>query len=400
MTGLLRLKAGREKSLLRRHPWVFSGAVDKIQERPQDGETVRVVDAQGKFLAWAAYSAHSQIQARVWSWQEDEAVDQAFFHRRLERSIEARRWLLANPERNGLTDSLRLVHGESDGLPGVIVDRYADTLVAQLLSSGAERWREVIADELVALTGAVSIYERSDVDVRRLEGLPERSCPLRGAAPAERVQISENGLSFWVQAATGHKTGFYLDQRRNRLRLRQLAAGREVLDCFSYTGGFAVNAAAGGAASVLAVDSSAEALALGQENLLLNGLASANVTWMEADVFQALRGFRDRGRTFDLVVLDPPKFAPTAAQAQQAARGYKDINLLALKLLRPGGLLMTYSCSGGVDADLFQKIVAGAALDAGVEAQVVERLFQGPDHPVALNFPEGAYLKGLVVRVV
>jgi len=400
VTGVLRLKAGREKSLLRRHPWVFSGAVEKIQGGPPDGETLRVVDAHGSFLAWAAYSAHSQIQARVWTWQEDEAVDPAFFHRRLERAIEARRWLLADPERNGLTDSLRLVHGESDGLPGLIVDRYADTLVVQLLSSGAERWRDVIADELVALTGAVSIYERSDVDVRRLEGLPERSRALRGVVPPGQVQISENGLGFWVQVASGHKTGFYLDQRRNRLRLRRLAAGREVLDCFSYTGGFAVNAAAGGAASVLAVDSSADALALGQENLALNGLASASVTWMEADVFQALRGLRDRGRTFDLVILDPPKFAPTAAQAQQAARGYKDINLLALKLLRPGGLLMTYSCSGGVEADLFQKIVAGAALDAGVEAQVVERLFQGPDHPVALNFPEGAYLKGLVVRVL
>lgn len=399
MTAVLRLKPGREKSLLRRHPWVFSGAVERVEGQPPDGATLRVEDSQGQFLAWAAYSSHSQIQARVWSWREEEAIDAAFFYRRLERAMEARRWLLANPGRNGLTDSLRLVHAESDGLPGLVVDRYADLLVAQFLSSGADAWREVIADALLTLTGAGHLYERSDADVRRLEGLDERNCPLRGGPPPERVQINENGLKFWVQAVAGHKTGYYLDQRVNRMHLRQLAAGREVLDCFCYTGGFAVNAAAGGAASVLAVDSSAEALALGQENLLLNGLAETHVEWRQADVFQSLRSFRDARRSFDLIVLDPPKFAPTAAQVQNAARAYKDINLLAFKLLRPGGLLMTFSCSGGVEPELFQKIVAGAALDARVEAQVVMRLSQGPDHPVALNFPEGAYLKGFVARV-
>lgn len=399
MTAVLRLKPGREKSLLRRHPWVFSGAVERIEGQPPDGATLRVEDSQGQFLAWAAYSAHSQIQARVWSWRAEETIDAAFFARRLERAIEVRRWLLANPERNGLTDSLRLVHAESDGLPGLVVDRYADLLVAQFLSSGADAWRETIADALLALTGAAYIYERSDADVRRLEGLDERNCPLRGGPPPERVQISENGLKFWVQAVAGHKTGYYLDQRGNRMHLRQMAAGREVLDCFCYTGGFTLNAAAGGAASVLAVDSSAEALALGQENLLLNGMAEAHVEWRQADVFQSLRSFRDARRSFDLIVLDPPKFAPTAAQVHNAARAYKDINLLAFKLLRPGGLLATFSCSGGVEPELFQKIVAGAALDAHVDAQVIMRLSQGPDHPVALNFPEGAYLKGLVVRV-
>jgi 23S rRNA (cytosine1962-C5)-methyltransferase len=294
-----------------------------------------------------------------------------------------------------LPNACRLIHAESDGLPGLVVDRYADTLVAQFLSAGAESWRETLSDLLVELTGLQDLYERSDVDVRELEGLPVRTGALRGNPP-EKLTITENGLKFSVDLAAGHKTGFYLDQRPNRLRVRTLAKGREVLDCFCYTGGFTVNALAGGAKSVLSVDSSAQALSLARENLTLNGLPLERVEFRQEDVFFVLRFLRDSGRSFDLVVLDPPKFAPTAAQAEKAARGYKDINLLAFKLLRPGGFLATFSCSGGVDAALFQKIVASAALDAGVEAQVVEHLAQGPDHPVALNFPEGAYLKGLV----
>jgi 23S rRNA (cytosine1962-C5)-methyltransferase len=390
----VRLKAGREKSLLRRHPWVFAGAVDSIQGAPVDGDTVQVVSSRGEFLAWAAHSLGSQIKLRIWSWQQGEVIDVAFFRRQLANAIAARTSLVP-PERS---DALRLVHGESDGLPGLVVDRYAGTLVAQFLSSGAERWKDTLADLLLELTGAVRLYERSDAEVRRLEGLAECSGPLRGDPPP-RLPILENGLQFWVDVVRGHKTGYYLDQRDNRLRLMQHAAGRQVLDCFAYTGAFTVHALAGGAESVLAVDSSAEALALAQDNLALNGLPAEQVEWLEGDVFQVLRRLRDRGRTFDLIVLDPPKFAPTAAHAEQAARGYKDINLLAFKLLRPGGLLFTFSCSGGVSADLFQKIVAGAALDAGVVAQVVEYLHQAPDHPVALNFPEGAYLKGLVLRV-
>ena len=390
----LRLKAGREKSVLQRRPWVFSGAVERIEGSPADGETVRLLDADGRFLAWGAYSAHSQIQARLWSWDEGQIIDEGFLRRKLSQALEARRgWV--DPQQ---TDSLRLVHGESDGLPGLVVDRYADYLSAQFLSSGAEHWREPLARLLLELSGARGIFERSDVDVRRLEGLPERSGLLLGAAPPERIEIRENGLRFQVDLQHGHKTGYYLDQRRNRLRLGELAAGRDVLDCFCYTGGFSVHALAGGAASVLALDSSGEALAQAQRHLELNGLPLERASFLEADAFQALRRFRDSRRSFDLIVLDPPKFAPTAAQAQQAARGYKDINLLALKLLRPGGLLVTFSCSGGVDAALFQKIVAGAAQDAGVPAQIIERLGAGPDHPVALSFPEGEYLKGLVVR--
>ena len=394
MTNVLRLKPGREKSLLRRHPWVYSGAIASQTGAPDEGETVAIQDSNGNFLAWGAYSPHSQIRVRVWSWLEAEKIDENFFRSRLEAALAARRDLFSDDKQ----EALRLVHGESDALPGLIVDRYADVLVLQFLSSGAERWRELLVDALVELSGVGNVYERSDVDVRRLEGLPERAGPLRGTPP-ERVQIQEAELKFQVDVVNGHKTGFYLDQRWNRRRVRQLARGKQVLDCFCYTGGFAINALKGRAREVLAVDSSTDALAQGRENLALNELPSEEVEWLEGDVFKVLRNLRDQARQFDLIVLDPPKFAPTAAQAERAARGYKDINLLAFKLLRPGGLLATFSCSGGVDAALFQKIVAGAALDAGVRAQILERLSQDRDHPVGLNFPEGEYLKGLVVRV-
>jgi 23S rRNA (cytosine1962-C5)-methyltransferase len=296
------------------------------------------------------------------------------------------------------TNALRLVHAESDGLPGLIVDRYDRGLVVQFLASGPELWRETLTGLLRHWSAVDWIYERSDAEVRQLEGLPDQTGSLFGAAP-QRLVIEESGLKFWVDLAGGHKTGFYLDQRANRARVRELAAGRDMLDCFAYTGGFSASALRGGARSVLAVEASAEALALGRENVALNGLPPESMDWQQGDVFQVLRQLRDQARSFDLIVLDPPKFAPTGAQVQRAARGYKDINLLAFKLLRPGGLLATFSCSGGIDADLFQKIVAGAALDAGVDARIVDHLFQGPDHPVALNFPEGGYLKGLVVAV-
>jgi len=385
------LKPGREKSLKRRHPWVFSGAVAKVQGQPGPGETVAIGSATGEFLAVAAYSPRSQIVARVWAW-EDRAIDGAFFSRRIERAVEQRRTVLDTE-----TDAMRLVHGESDGLPGVVADRYGDTVVLQLTSAGAERWREVIADALLEVSGASRIWERSDAEVRALEGLTPVIAALRGAREPTRIAISEQGLRFEIDLEHGHKTGFYLDQRDNRRRVRTLARGRDVLDGFCYSGGFALNALAGGAKSVTAVDSSADALALARGNAELNKLAQAE--WLEGDVFQLLRRFRDQGRNFDLVVLDPPKFAPTAAHAGKAARAYKDINLLAFKLLRPGGLLATFSCSGGVSADLFQKIIAGAALDAGADAQIIDRLGPGADHPVALNFPEGDYLKGLVCRV-
>jgi 23S rRNA (cytosine1962-C5)-methyltransferase len=391
----LRLKVGREKAVLRRHPWVFSGAIADVVGSPSNGATVKIENASGEFLAWAAYSKYSQISARIWSWDEDQEIGEAFFRQQLRAALVARERLGLSKE----SDSIRLVHGESDGLPGLVVDRYGEFIALQSLSSGVEYWKETFADILVELTAVDGIYERSDVDVRRLEGLEEYCGVLRGMAPPERIPIHENQTHYWVDIRTGHKTGFYLDQRDNRLRVRSLASGREALDCFCYSGGFSINAFAGGAASVLAVDSSVDALNAARENLALNNISFEGYTQLQGDVFQVLRGLRDQRRMFDMVVLDPPKFAPTAAQAQKAARGYKDINLLAFKLLRPGGLLVTFSCSGGVDMALFQKIVAGAALDAGVQASIVDQLHQAPDHPIGLNFPEGAYLKGLVCQV-
>ncbi len=382
------LKPGREKSLKRRHPWVFSGAIAKIEGQPQLGDTVELRSADGAFLALAAYSPESQIRARVWSWTAAD-IDAAFFAQRVTQAA-AQRSVSAG-------EGMRLVHGESDGLPGVVADRYGDTVVVQLLSAGAERWRGAIADALAALPGVARVIERSEADVRELEGLPPQSGLLRGEPSAGPLSVREHGLEFAVDAGHGHKTGFYLDQRDNRLLLRGQAKDKTVLDCFCYCGGFALNALAGGAKSVTAIDSSAPALAAAKANAARNGLPESE--WLEADVFQALRKFRDADRKFDLIVLDPPKFAPTAAHAEKAARAYKDINLLGFRLLNPGGLLMSYSCSGGVSPDLFQKIVAGAALDAGVDARIEGWLHASADHPVALNFPEGEYLKGLLLRV-
>jgi len=389
MPALL-LKPGREKSLLRRHPWIFSGAIARAEGNPGLGDTVDILSSRGDFLARAAYSPFSQIRARVWTFV-DERVEEGLLRRHVQAALERRTALGLDSS----TSAFRLIHAESDLLPGLIVDRYADVLVMQCLTAGAELWREPLADLLLEETGAKAIYERSDADVRELEGLPQRAGPLRGKPPA-RVQIREYGLQFVVDIEKGHKTGFYLDQRENRHLLQDFCAGKEVLNCFCYTGAFTVHALAAGAESVLSVDTSAEALGLGQENVDLNKLPEGRAEWAAADVFQALRKYRDEARSFDVIILDPPKFAPTLAQADRAARGYKDINLLAFKLLRPGGVLFTFSCSGGVDAALFQKIVASAALDAAVDAAILRTMTQAPDHPVLLSFPEGAYLKGLV----
>ena len=389
------LHAGREKSLLRHHPWIFSGAVGRVDGNPEAGESVDVFSAKGEFLAKAAYSPHSNIRARTWTWL-DEAVDADFLKTKLDAALQKRANLpLPSRERGGV----RVVHAESDGLPGLIVDLYGDDLlVMQILTAGAEYWRETLADLLVELTGVNNIYERSDVDVRSLEGLQPRTGVLRGTPP-ETVILEEYGIKFKVDILNGHKTGFYLDQRENRHLVGQFAKDRNVLNCFCYTGGFSIHAAAGGAKSVLSIDASGDALKLGAENALLNDQPAEVHEWLEADVFKQLRTFRDSRKTFDLIILDPPKFAPTKAQVEKAARGYKDINLLAFKLLRPGGILVTFSCSGGLDMSLFQKIVADAALDAGVDAQIVQKLGQGADHPIALNFPEGEYLKGLVCQI-
>ncbi len=365
------------------------------------GETVAVRTDRGRFLARAAYSPSSQIAARVWSWDEDDVIDEAFIAGRIQKAVAARADLAER------TDACRLVFAESDGLPGVIADRYDDHVVVQLSSAGADHWRSAVAEALAELPGVAGVSERSDLDVRQREGLPPRTGHLAGDAPPPVVTIAERppaegpGWTFVADVAAGHKTGFYLDQRENRLGVAEAAAGRRVLDLFSYTGGFTVAAAAGGAASVVAVDSSAPALELAARNVERNSApgVTADVSYVQADVFTHLRRLRDEGAQFDLVVADPPKLARSASQLNRATRAYKDLNLLALKLLAPGGVLVTFSCSGLMSDDLFQKVLFGAALDADRDAQVIGRLTQATDHPVLLTFPEAAYLKGLVIRV-
>jgi 23S rRNA (cytosine1962-C5)-methyltransferase len=388
---MIRLKEGKERSLLRRHPWIFDSAIAKGGGDP--GETVRVESSSGQFLAWAAFSPASKIRARAWSFDESQRIDAGFLAATCQRAIRARaRFDIPS-------DGVRLVHGESDGLPGLIVDCYGDTLVAQFLSAGVERWKAVLADALLKETGLARLYERSDTNSRSLEGLPPLAGWLQGDGPTE-LAIQENNWRLTLDIATGHKTGFYLDQRDSRRKFadytRRLGFQR-VLNCYCYTGGFTVAALAGGAAHVTSIDSSGPALERARAHVSLNGFDANRADFLDADVNASLRRFIEEGRTFDAIVLDPPKLAPTAAHADRAARAYKDINRLALKLLEPGGVLFTYSCSGGISADLFHKIVASAGADAGVDGYIGERLGGAPDHPMTLAFPEGEYLKGLVV---
>jgi 23S rRNA (cytosine1962-C5)-methyltransferase len=412
----IRLKPGRERALLHRHPWVFEGSI--ARGGADAGETVRVEAADGRFLAWGGFSPASAIRVRAWSFDEAERIDAAFFARRVGAAVAWRAALAI------ASDGQRLVHGEVDGLPGLVVDRYGDLLCAQFGAAGVERWREVIADALLAATGGTRLYERSDAAVRQLEGLPERRGWLRrppappidrpaedrgearsdepGGPPDDTARtITEHGWRLTLDVASGHKTGFYLDQRDNRARfgalVRQFGV-QTVLNGFCYTGGFTVAALAGGATQVTSVDSSGPALARVQDHVRLNGFDAAASEVVEADVNRYLRDSLQAGRRFDAIVLDPPKFAPSASHAERAARAYKDINRLALQLLAPGGLLLTFSCSGGIAPDLFHKIVAGAAMDAGVDAAILTRLEAAPDHAASLFFPEGDYLKGLVLR--
>lgn len=398
MSAQLILLPGKERSLHRRHPWIFAGSVGRLEGRARPGDTVEVLSDSGEPLARAAYSPSSSIRARVWTFDPTESVDDAFFKRRIATAVARRKAL---PDLAG-QDGVRLIHGESDGLPGLIADQYKDTVVVQLTAAGTDKWRKAIVHALVQATGCRRVYERSDSDVRGLEGLESATGWLHGDAAAQAEGdpiIDENGVRMQVDVAGGHKTGFYLDQRDNRLLTKQLAAGRSVLNCFCYTGGFSLQALAGGAASVLSIDSSGPALERAKANLALNPqLAAERAEWWEADVFTALRELRAQERRFGLIILDPPKFAPSAAHANRAARAYKDIALLGFRLLEPGGLLMTYSCSGGIGVELFQKITAGAAADAGRDARILRRLAGAPDHPVGLAFPEGEYLKGLLCQ--
>ncbi len=389
------LKPERDRSIRLRHPWIFASAIGETIGNPQPGETVLVKSVKNESLAVASYSPGSQIRCRVWSFDPNEVINKDFFASRIKRAILLRRQFISEGE----TNAYRLIHGESDELPGLIVDQYGDVLVIQVLTAGMEVHKEIILDCLVELIHPASIYERSDVDVRQLEGLEDHKGLLYGKEVPSSIEIQENGLKFYVDIVNGQKTGFFIDQRKNRQALLPLVKGKSVLNCFCYTGAFSVYALAGGAESVLSIDSSESALGEVSRNVELNHLPMSRSEIMAADIFKVLRKFRDQARSFDVIILDPPKFAPTIAQAEKAARGYKDINLLAFKLLNPGGILFTFSCSGGISRDLFHKIVSGAALDAGVNARIVGQLSQAPDHPISVYFPEGFYLKGLICQI-
>jgi 23S rRNA (cytosine1962-C5)-methyltransferase len=396
--NIVTLKPSKEKSLQRRHPWVYANAIDRVDGKPAQGATVLVRAHDGRFLARAAYSPHSQIRARVWSFDEAEPIDHAFFKRRVQRALAHRQTMVRN------TGAVRLIFGEADGLPGLIVDHYtADDgrgqLVCQFMAAGVEAWKEAIVDALTGVTGCPNVYERSDVSIREKEGLEQITGVLAGDEPPETLIASENGVRYHVDVRNGHKTGFYVDQRDNRGLVQQYAAGRDVLNCFCYTGGFSLAALKGGATRVVSIDSSGEALALAQQNVTANGFDPERAEWLDADAFKTLRKLHEDGERFDLIVLDPPKFAPSREHVDRAARAYKEINLTGFRLLRPGGLLFTYSCSGAIDADLFQKIVAGAAADAKVDARILKRLGAGVDHPLLTAFPEGEYLKGLLLQI-
>ena len=396
MTVRLILAKGREKSLLRRHPWVFSGAVARMEGKAQLGETIDICDNQGKWLTKGAWSPESQIRARVWSWQADESIDIDFFVKRLHAAQQLRDWLA---ERDDL-DSYRLIAGESDGLPGVTIDRFGTFLVMQLLSAGAEYQRAAIITALQKCYPDCAIYDRSDVSVRKKEGLELVQGPVTGEIPPPLLPITEHGMKLLVDIQTGHKTGYYLDQRDSRLATRRYAQNKRVLNCFSYTGGFAVSALLGGCTEVLSVDTSQAALDIARENVELNGLDLTKAQFVRDDVFKLLRRYRDEGEKFDLIVMDPPKFVENKNQLNGACRGYKDINMLAMQLLNPGGILLTFSCSGLMATDLFQKIIADAALDAQRDVQFIEQFRQAADHPVIASYPEGMYLKGFACRVL
>ncbi len=389
------LKKNRDFSVSRRHPWIFSGAIDSVTGDPARGETVIVCSSGGERIGCGAWSPDSQITVRMWSWNAGEAIDAAFFDAKVARAVKSREGVAARAR----TNAVRLVNGEADGLPGVIADRYADFIVCQFTSAGADAWKRQIVDSLMKASPCKGIYERSDVDSRAHEGLDSATGLLAGEEPPELIEITENGCRFEVDVRNGHKTGFYLDQRDNRRIVAENAAGLDVLNTFCYTGGFGIGAGVAGARSVTHIDLSAPALAIARRNAELNGLDADANEFIEGNAFDFLRKFRDSRRTFDMIVLDPPKFVDSKGHLMAGCRGYKDINLLAMKLLRPGGILATFSCSGIVTPDIFHKVVQDAAVDSGRDVQVVRRLQQAPDHPEGISFPEGLYLKGLLCRV-
>lgn len=392
---IVRLKKGREKILERKHPWIFSGAVDSIPPKTDNGATLEILSFDGKLLGRGSYSSKSQITIRVWSFDSEEIIDSVFFQKKILAALNLRKQILDLSS----TNAYRIINSESDFLPGLVVDYYNDFLVCQFLSAGAEYWKAEIIKQLAEIIQPKGIYERSDVEVREKEGLKLSKGLLYGEKPPDLIEVIENNIKFFVDIKNGHKTGFYLDQRDNRGLLSTFSSNAEVLNCFCYTGGFSLNALKGGAKKVTSVDSSVDALQILNKNIELNNFNIDRVEAINDDVFKVLRKFRDSGKEFDIIILDPPKFAESVSQINQASRGYKDINLLALKLLKQNGTLFTFSCSGHISPDLFQKIVAGAANDSRRNVRTIKYLFQSMDHPVSTSFPEGLYLKGLICKV-
>jgi 23S rRNA (cytosine1962-C5)-methyltransferase len=389
------LKKSADSFIKRKHPWIFSGAIEKVEGNPSNGDTVQIFTSNKTIVGFGSFSPSSQIRVRVWSFNPQEKIDSDFFRMKILAASETRKQFIDTSQ----TNAYRIINAESDGLPGLIVDRYSDFLVCQFLSAGVEFYKNVITEILDEVFGPVGIYERSDVEVRTKEALQPAKGLLEGSPPNDLIEVNENGFMFLVDIKEGHKTGFYLDQRDNRKLLSEFSNGKSVLNCFSYTGGFSVYALASGAEKVTQVEASSSAIELSSKNLELNNLNLSLVENINGDVFEVLRKFRDERKTFDLIILDPPKFTESASQIQKASRGYKDINLLALKLLNPEGILFTFSCSGHISPELFQKIVSAAALDSGREVKIIKQISQSSDHPVSLNFPEGLYLKGLVCIV-
>jgi len=395
ITAQVILKPGREKPVKNRHPWIFSGAIKRVEGDPANGDVIDVWNSRARFVARGIYNENSQIRVRLLTWNPNDLIDGDFWRRRLRRAIAGRQALLTSQQ----TDAFRLVHSEADGLPGLIVDQYGPWLIVQFLSLAVERHRNIIIDILTDLLAPIGIYERSDVDVREQEGLVPVAGPVWGEIPPDLIEILENAHTFLVDIKMGHKTGFYLDQRENRQKVSKYFPDKEILNAFAYTGAFAVYAAYAGARRITNVDSSERMLQMAERNMRRNGFGDREDVYAAADVFEIMRAYENNKWKFDVVILDPPKFAHSKRQVEKATRGYKDINLLGMKLIKPGGVLITFSCSGSVSADLFQKVLFGAAVDAGRHVQIIERLSQGADHPVLLTYPESEYLKGFVCRV-
>ncbi|KAA0247498.1 MAG: 23S rRNA (cytosine(1962)-C(5))-methyltransferase RlmI [Ignavibacteriota bacterium] len=392
MVSSVFLKKSADSFIKRKHPWIFSGAIEKVEGNPANGETIQIFSSNKTLVGVGSYSPSSQIRVRVWSFNPEEKIDKDFFRKKFLAASQFRKRIVDTSQ----TNAYRIINSENDGLPGLIVDRYADYLICQFLSSGSDFHKKIITETLDEVFNPIGIYERSDVEIRIKEGLEPTKGTLSGKEPDDLIQILENGLKFSVDVKNGHKTGFYLDQRDNRKLVSEFSRGKNVLNCFSYTGGFSVYALSSGAKNLTQIEASESALDLSTKNIELNNPDDSKIENISGDVFEVLRKFRDERRTFDLIILDPPKFAESESQIQKASRGYKDINLLAIKLLNPGGILFTFSCSGHISQELFQKIVADAALDSGREVKIIKQLTQAADHPVALNFPEGLYLKGLI----